>query len=472
MNTSTICVIGGGPVGCALGVMLCKEGFKVHIYERYMDIRISPPPSGRSINLVLTNRGLRLANSLNLLDELIKVTVKVSGRMMHPSEGSPIYQAYGLYGECNYSIDRLILNQFWLNQAEKHGCKLFFGHSIREIDCSEACLSFGIAEGGLLTVPLSDFRAVFASDGGGSVVRKCLAKANLVHSTETLLSSGYKEVVFPAHPDGSYVLDPHALHIWPRDKHMLMALANQRGSFTGTIYMENEGEEPSFSTVSRSEETAREFLSKYYSDALGLVDADETVKNFVSFKQGILGTVRCSPWLVNLADCPVCLIGDAAHAIVPFFGQGVNCGFEDVHELMELMRCSPDLNSAISSFSETRKRNSDAIADLALENFEEMRSRVGDSEFLFLKKLDGFIMDKFKHKYRTRYTLVMYSNNNYWKCKRMGEIQHEFLKTVVCVLGLSKSSDLSMEADLAVIESLIDSIVTPHVKELEMSLDF
>ena len=473
---NTVCIVGGGPIGCALGVTLRRAGMNVHIYERYMDIRIVPTPGGRSINLVLTNRGLRLAADLGIKRELLSSTVTVSGRMMHPQHGSAIFQPYGRSGECNYSIDRSLLNKFWLNVAERSGCQLHFDHALTSLDSSTGVMCFLHSDGSQSTVSTTQFDVLFGSDGGGSVVRNCLSRAGAIQSSESLLPAGYKEILFPVGADDSPLLDPHSLHIWARDSHMLMALANLDGSFTGTIFMDREGGDPqshpSFALCTQSRDTAEAFWNKFYPDALELTEKADTIEGFVSSKVGILGTVRCHPWHSRLGSgTQICLIGDAAHAIVPFFGQGVNCGFEDVFVLKQLIASSKSLSEAVERFGVERKIDSDAIADLALENFDEMRSKVADSNFLFRKKLDGFIMNAFPTKYRTRYTLVMYSENPYSVCKSFGEFLNEFLSLVIDKFNLCESSDLS-DIDLETLESLVDKHVTPRAAQLGVSFDF
>jgi len=379
--------------------------------------------------------------------------------MIHPLSGEPFYQPYGRDGECNYSIDRSLLNKFWLNQAEEEGCQIFFDHAVSSIDITSGSLSF---QSKTSSVIATDYSAILGADGGGSVVRNSLASAGLISATESLLPAGYKEVVFPANPQGQYTMDPHALHIWARKDHMLMALANTDGSFTGTIYMDRSSGSgtPSFESVCESKTAAENFLIQHYPSALAQMNPDETVSNLVSFKEGILGTVRCSPWSVTLGSVPICLIGDAAHAIVPFFGQGVNCGFEDVYFLNSLMDTGAPIEQVLGIFSDKRKRDTDAIAQLALDNFEEMRNRVADEQFNEMKKLDQTLMTKFPNLYRTRYTLVMYSYNSYSACWELGKVQEQFLLRLM-------ENPAANDQEL---EERIKAEISPHIQKLGIEL--
>jgi kynurenine 3-monooxygenase len=365
---------------------------------------------------------------------------------------------------------------FWLSEAEKSGCDIKFDHQAKEFSLSSSELVFECSTGDSVEVDISSFAAVFGSDGAGSVLRGAMVKAGLTKSSEDILVTGYKEIVFPAGPGGSYLLDPHALHIWARKCHMLMALANTNGSFTGTLFMDRTSQsdtEPSFESTTRTVEQAEEFWTKYYADALTLTNKEETLANYVSSKDGILGTIRCAPWNTVCGErTAVCLIGDAAHAIVPFFGQGVNCGFEDVYVLKQLILSHGDLHKAIAEFGTSRKRDSDAIANLALENMEEMRSKVADSHFLFLKKLDGFIMSAFPKKYRTRYTLIMYSTNSYSSCEAIGVEMVRFLQQVVEKFNLTSSSEFETEIDNNVLEQMIDVHISPVAASLGVSFGF
>jgi kynurenine 3-monooxygenase len=472
----SICIIGGGPIGCALGATLSSLGFKVDVFERYPDIRFSAPPAGRSINLVLTNRGLRLSRELGTVQDLLEFTVQVNGRCIHSIDGTRTFQPYGMAGECNYSIDRSLLNKFWLTEAEKRGCQMFFDHEVITLSLEDRYVTFSHSDGASSRIDLSNYDVVFGSDGGGSILRRTMSEDGLIDASERLLNTGYKEVRFPAGSDGSYVMDPHALHIWARTSHMLMALANTDGSFTGTIFMDRQGENnlvPSLETVCASQAEAINLWEREYGDALELTDKEYTISNFVSSKEGILGTVRCSPWTAQSETGPlICLIGDAAHAIVPFFGQGVNCGFEDVLVLKQLIESLGDLKKAVDVFGKARKKDTDAIANLALENHDEMRSKVADSTFLFHKKVDAFIMSSFPKKYRTRYTLIMYSTNSYSACEEIGKTMSAFIHRVIQCFNLDQSSDLAEAIDLLELERMIDEDISPVAARIGVSFEF
>lgn len=460
-----VCIIGGGPVGCAAAVSMRRLGYSVDIFERYNDIRFVRPPSGRSINLVLTRRGLRLAEDLGIASELMSHTVAIHGRMIHHLDGSTLYQPYGQNNECNYSIDRLVLNKFWLNQAIKEGCRVHFDHSVASLDVETGVIHFTHNDGrSQSSVHMSNYSVVFASDGGGSVIRGSLQAANHISSTESMLRAGYKEMVFPADSNGSYSMDPHSLHIWARGEHMVMALANTDGSFTGTLFMDrassNETHD-SLESVSANLDTAKAFLDSNYPSAVKLMNPTDCVSNLVTFKEGILGTVRCTPWAAEINRTPICLIGDASHAIVPFFGQGVNSGFEDVVVLRNHLATRPISFESLREYSVARKKDTDAIADLALENFEEMRSKVADESFMRIKKLDQAIMESFPQIYRTRYTLIMYTYNPYSACKEIGVIQERFLEDLIKTHGDVLPAD---------IEVRIKEHISPHIQRLGIVL--
>eukprot|EP00299_Pterocystis_sp_00344_P007949 c2813_g1_i1.p1 GENE.c2813_g1_i1~~c2813_g1_i1.p1 ORF type:complete len:478 (+),score=118.33 c2813_g1_i1:33-1436(+) len=449
-----VVIVGGGLVGSLLAVTLAKRGFAVEVYERYTDPRLSAAVEGRSINLVLTTRGLRAVHAVGLHD-VVNLCVPVKGRMMHSVSGDLTFQPYGQSNQWNNSVSRRDLNIFLLDAADKNGVKVHFEHVLTgiDVDSDPNTTQLTFQNGNQSISVVSSF--VIGADGGGSVVRRSLnAQNKLVKHSEDLLEYGYKEMTFPT-KDGKATMDRDSLHIWPRGSHMLMALADLQESFTGTIYLPRTGE-IGFDTISSSPEKITEFFQTYYPDAIELLGGlDRLLHQWTHHPVGILGTVRCAPWNVG---SKLMLIGDAAHGIVPFFGQGCNCGFEDILEFSQMLeKNGGDLAKSFAEFGETRKPNSDAIADLALENFVEMRDRVGDKNFLLAKKVEHFLEQSFPGKFRSRYALVVYSSVPYSTCKAVGDVIGEIVQELIPTMDGERIDSI----DLAVAESLIEAKLTP-----------
>lgn len=453
-------VVGAGPVGCVLAMVLSERGFEVDLHEKRSDMRRDEVDAGRSINLVLTDRGLRAMELLGLREQVLELTVPVLGRMMHDLDGELTYQPYGKDdSECNYSISRSELNKFVLTQAEARGVRVHFEHELARADFEAGRLWMRGADGEEIEV---DAPVVFGADGAGSAVRNLLVAQHEGFEQEiSWLSHGYKELTFPAGEDGSYQMADHALHIWPRGEHMLMGLANLDGSFTGTIYLPMEGED-SFEQLD-GPEAVRAYFERNYPDSLELLP--ELEEEYFQHPVGRLGTLRCAPWHL---DARVLLVGDAAHAIVPFFGQGLNCGLEDCAELYGMLegRGPDELGEVFATFDEERKPNGDAIADMALDNFVEMSERVGDERFLLRKKFERRIEQELGSLYRSRYATVMYSSNRYRDALDAGVIQRDILA------ALMDEYDSPEEMDLERARELIGERLTPFYEERGVTLDF
>lgn len=507
-----IIIVGAGLVGSLCAVVLLKKGFKVHVFERYPDIR-SIPSEGRSINLSVTSRGLRAVKALggSLYDDIVNtLATKVKGRIIHMPDGKVVFQRYGKDdSEHNYSISRIDLNKFLINAAAEAGAEYYFNHGISEssefkgegVGC---CLHFRV---GSFQNPLEQklIRVrtncpVIACDGAGSRMRYAMRRAGLTEFTEDLLTRGYKEVLFPkpvgegfgaTGKDGGEACDGrYGLHIWPRGDHMLMALANRDGSFTGTIYMDNKGSDTSFEAFSNTpegRERCRVFCEKYYSEAIPLVGGIESLINqIVRNPTGILGTVRTSRWA---HEGKVLLIGDSCHAMVPFFGQGCNCGFEDTLWLSRLLssyccdengicsleKCTVENFAACFAAVEAeRKPSAEAICDMAIENFVEMRDKTGDVRFQLMKKVENRLENIFPQKFRSRYAMVCYGgegNVSYANAKALGIVQAKLLEQLCLNLSVtSAEEDQASKVDLAEAERLIDEILGPKLKELDIDL--
>lgn len=451
-----VVVVGGGPVGCVLATLLARRGHDVEVFEKRPDMRAESVSAGRSINLVLTNRGLRALGMLGLRRQVLELTVPVLGRMMHAIDGELAYQPYGKDdSECNYSVSRGELNAFLLDAVEAQGVPIHFGHAVTDVDFEAGRLSLTGPSGEQKNVSAS---VIFGADGAPSAVRRALAAQGHVEDSITWLSHAYKELTFPAR-DTDDALAGHALHIWPRGHHMLMALANCDGSFTGTIYLPREGDD-SFDRLD-SAAHVRAFFEAHYPDAIPLSpDFDAAIADH---PQGTLGTVRCHPWRLGARAL---LIGDAAHGIVPFFGQGLNCGFEDCAVLDDVLAQTDDLARAFSIFDARRKPNADAIATMALENFIEMRDRVGDEAFLRRKRLERAIEQRLSDRYRSRYAMVMYSSIPYQTAYEAGKLQDAILDELLANPAVPEVIDWPH------CERLIAERLTPYYKSRDVDLAF
>lgn len=457
-NDRHVAVVGAGPVGCVLSVLLARRGFAVATFEKRPDMRRKDLAAGRSINLVLTRRGLRALELVGMRESVLQLTVPVLGRMMHSVAGELSYQPYGRDdSECNYSVSRGRLNEYLLDAAERAGCTLYFEHELVDADLDEGELIFEGPDGDEIQASAD---VVIGCDGAGSGVREVLVAEHGAEDSIEWLEHGYKELLFPTGSDGDYAMAGHALHIWPRGDHMLMGLANNDRSFTGTIYLRNEGPH-SFAELD-DEARVLSFFEQHYPDAIGLLTEDFE-REFIEHPLGHLGTVRCAPWHY---EGRALLVGDAAHAIVPFFGQGLNCGFEDCAEFDRLLDSTDDFSELFATFYERRKTNADAIADMALENFVEMRDLVSDEQFLLRKAIEHRIEQEMPQLYRSRYATVMYSYNDYRDVYDAGAIQEEILGE------LADGVDDADEVDLAGARRLIADRLVPFYESRGVDLDF
>lgn len=409
-------IVGAGLVGSLWAVLLRQRGVDVEVYEKRPDPRKEDAAGGRSINLVITSRGLLGLEKAGLLHRVNDLAVPVYGRMIHSKAGEQVYQAYGQHNECNLSISRAALNRFLLDEAARAGARIYFQHELEGIDPHARELSFKTHAGARRI----SYELLFGTDGAGSRARKALVKALPRDFSESVewLDADYKELTMPAGADGRPALRPDALHIWPRGAHMLMALANRDGGFTMTMYLPKAGRVPSFETVGTRADVVKLFENDF-ADAIPLMPgyADE----FMAHPEGGLGTVRAPKWVYKDS---IALMGDAAHAIVPFFGQGMNAGFEDCTVLLDAWeRAKWDWGRALSEYERIQKPNADAIADMALENWIEMRDRVGDAAFLARKKVEGALERKFPGRFKSRYGLITYTLTPYAVAKRAGVVQ-------------------------------------------------
>jgi kynurenine 3-monooxygenase len=396
-DTPELAIVGAGPAGTLLALLAARRGKRVALYERRDDPRSSTPEAGRSINLALAARGLNALEAAGMRAAVNPLLVPMPGRQLHLADGSEAFNPYGLPGETNYSISRVDLTRTLVEAAGREpGISLHFRQ--RCIGLTPARLPLLQDEPSGRRYELAATR-VIAADGAGSALRKALAQAGCVTASNDLLDHDYKELTIPAVNGASALAVREALHIWPRHGFMLIALPNADCSFTATLFLPREGP-VSFAAFGAPGE-ARGFFAREFPDALALMpDFD---REFRAHRQGILGTVHCTPW--NLGES-LLLIGDAAHAIVPFHGQGMNCALEDCVLLDELLaEGRPD---PFARFSARRRADTDAIATMSLENYNEMRDAVLDPRFQRQQALSLELQRRHPGRFVPRYSMVMF----------------------------------------------------------------
>ncbi|WP_334078573.1 FAD-dependent oxidoreductase [Microbulbifer sp. M83] len=437
-----IVIAGAGLVGAMAACFLGRRGFDVEVYESRVDLRRHDISAGRSINLALANRGIYPLEQLGLMDRVRQMMIPMRGRMIHDPRGEQNFQPYGqTEEEVIYSISRGDLNHLLLDAAEDTGhVRIHFSHRLDSVDFDNNCAVFIDDESGS---PVEvTFSRLIGADGAGSKVRQALVAAQDGSDSLEPLDHSYKELEIPAGADGGFLIEKHALHIWPRGGFMLIALPNMDGSFTVTLFLPNKGE-ASFAAL-QTQEDVFQFFEEYFPDVDALMPG--LVDDFFANPTGKLGTVRCKPW--HIGDKAI-LIGDAAHAIVPFHGQGMNCGFEDCVVLDQCIEQHyADWKQVFSEYDRLRAPNGAAIADMALENYVEMRDSVNDPQFL-LKKAIGFELQKrWPEQFTPRYGMVMFQRIPYAEAQRRGVINQQILDTLASGIESLDEVDWSEAAAL------------------------
>jgi kynurenine 3-monooxygenase len=417
----TITLIGAGLNGPLLAILLVEQGFAVEIYERRPDMRRVRMSAGRSINLALSTRGIHALQQAGLWDRMRSIIVPMKGRMMHSIAGELTFQPYGKNdAEVINSISRAELNIALINAAEQHGATIEFNQRCTVYDLKTGEIQVRIEETGEETTLKK--QVVIGCDGSASAIRAEMLKLGRFNFSQQYLDYGYKELTIPAGAKGEHLLEAHALHIWPRGNHMLIALPNIDGTFACILFLPFEGGE-SFASLTTLAEVMQFFESRF-PDVAPLMP--RLADNYFANPTGAMVTIKCSPWHV---EGRVLLLGDAVHAIVPFFGQGINCGFEDCIGLVELLdRHGADWPRVFAEFEKQRKVNTDAIADMAIENFTEMRDRVADSRFLFRKKVELALETKYPQLFVPKYAMVTFHRIPYSVALARGAVQDRILE--------------------------------------------
>ena len=422
-SQKSIIIAGGGLTGALAALMLARDGHRVSLYERRGDIRDAKIVHGRSINLAISTRGLTALDRVGLKERVLEMAVPMRGRRMHGKDGSTTFQPYSSDSNQNiYSISRGGLNRFLIEQAAaEENVELHFQHRCVEVDARSGVVTFENGESGEKVEVSGDL--VIGADGAYSAVRQNLMVGDLFDFSQEYLTHGYMELYLPAAEGGEFAIDRNALHIWPRGHFMMIALPNDDGSFTGTLFWPNKGD-AAFSNLKDADQVKR-YFEEWFPDVPGLIPDLE--QQYLSASPSSLVTIRCRPWVVG----KTVLVGDAAHAIVPFYGQGMNAGFEDVRILCEELESHPeDLEEALESYEELRVENGNAIANLALANFHEMQDHVARPTFLLYKKFSNLLQKLFPGWYRSLYSMVSFSNTPYAEAVRVARSQDQTIRIV------------------------------------------
>ena len=429
-----VAVVGAGLVGSLQAILLAKRGFKVDVFERRPDLRKAEILAGRSINLALSDRGWKALDKAGISDEIRKIAIPMFGRKMHALDGTLTYQPYGKENQAIYSVSRGGLNQKLMNLADDYpNITYYFNHRCEDIDFDSNTIIFTDTDQNS-TVKKS-YDCVFATDGAFSAVRNKMMKYPMFDYSQTYLSHGYKELVIPPNADGSHQIDKNCLHIWPRGEFMMIALANLDGSFTVTLFFPMEGE-LSFANIDTAEKV-KHFFEKTFPDSIPVMPT--LLEDYFSNPTSTLVTVRCNPW--NHGTQAI-LMGDAAHAVVPFYGQGMNAGFEDCTVFDELLeKHGDDWTTICAEYSRLRVPDGNAIADLALNNYIEMRDLTADPDFLLRKKIERKFSDLYPNDWMPLYEQVTFSHIRYSEALTRGKYQREIMDEIMQTEGIHENWD-------------------------------
>jgi kynurenine 3-monooxygenase len=414
-----IAIVGGGLVGSLLALYLVKRGYRVSVFERRPDMRQHFIDAGRSINLALSNRGIRALNEVGLAEVLKQNAIPMYGRMIHDEK--LVFQPYGKEGQYINSVSRGGLNMVLMNEAEKAGATYFFEHRCLQVDFHNTSLTLQHYQ----SVQHKKFDVIIGADGAFSAVRLSMQQTDRFELSQSYIEHGYKELRIPPSDNGNFQLEPNALHIWPRKSFMLIALPNPDKSFTGTLFLPFEGTH-AFEQLKKPDAVLA-FFHQHFPDAVALMPS--LLEDFRDNPTGSLVTIRCFPWHRH----KTLLIGDAAHAIVPFYGQGMNAGFEDCRILNQLLdEYEDNWFHVLPEFERQRKPDADAIAQLALDNFVEMRDLVADEEFLLRKKIEARLHDLYPDRWIPLYTMVTFRDDlRYSYALEMGKRQQAIMDEVM-----------------------------------------
>ncbi len=454
-NKENILIIGAGLCGSLLALRMAQRGYQVQLIEKRHDLRKTDISAGRSINLAFSNRGIKAMKLVGLEQKALEICIPMNGRMIHDQEENTFLSPYsGLDHEYINSISRTDLNALLLDEAEKmENVSIQFNQECLEVNSEEATATFKDYPSGEETTIFADL--IFGTDGAGSALRKSMMndRSFLFSFSQDYLQHGYKELTIEPSKEGDFQLYKNALHIWPRGENMLIALPNLDGSFTVTLFMSYAEGDYNFNNIT-SAAKAEEYFEKYYPDALKLMP--NLGEEFFENPTGALGTVKCSPWYSHGKSL---LMGDAAHAIVPFYGQGMNASFEDVVVFDEaLENHTGDWEATFKAYQKARKKDTDAIADLAIDNFYEMKDHTAAPIFQQKRKLETALEEEFPAEYASKYRLVTFQEQiGYAEAMQRGRAQD---KAMLRLISEEKINDrMTLEEKLKLVKEETKTIL-------------
>lgn len=427
-----ITIVGGGLAGSLMAIYMAKRGFEVNLFERRPDMRKTNIYQGKSINLALSTRGLHALEKIGLDKEILADAIPMYSRMMHSKTGELSYHPYGKKGQAINSVSRGKLNQKLIELADQYSnITIHFNAKCIDMDLNETTATFELEDGSHKTVK-SD--RIFGTDGAFAATRGRLQTSDRFNYSQQYLHVGYKELAIPAGENGEFLMQKNALHIWPRGSFMMIALPNPEGDFTCTLFVPFE----IFDQI-KSTDDIQNFFDTEFPDAVAMMPTlvDDYQKNPI----GNLVTVRCYPWV---KEDKVALAGDAAHAVVPFYGQGMNCSFEDVVVLDNMIeKYGNDWHTVLNEYQKERKPNADAIADLAIQNYYEMADKVGDKHFLHKKHIEHDLTELYPDKFKSQYELTTFSLSGYKYALDQGKKNDLLLEKIIADGAEEKINDIN-----------------------------